>query len=158
MSSRMRRPETVKIDITRGDWLLVKKYLTAGEQRAMFAGMLRSDSNMVDGSKVGLSRIVEYLLDWSITDADDRPVVIRDQSREAVEAALNALDADSFTEILNAIDAHIEQVEKELSAEKNGQAIARRSPAISRSRKSSAGDTKTSSISPLMSTISSSKN
>lgn len=110
MSRRMVRPETVKLEISEGDWLLVKKKLTAGEQRRMF---MRQMKTMVAGEKVelnprqvGLSQMVEYLVDWSITDSDDKPVVIRDQSSEFVESAIEMLDMESFNEILKAIQDH----------------------------------------------------
>ncbi len=111
MSSRMRRPETVRLNISRGDWVLVKKHLTAGEYRAMMAGMIRVSEGdapvaMVDPVRVGLSKIVAYMLDWSIEDADGKPVEIRDKSAAEVEAAVNAIDIDCWREILVAVEAH----------------------------------------------------
>lgn len=133
MSSRMRRPETVKLDISRGDWLLVKKHLTAGEQRAIFKRMMRDGltGDQIDSVRVGWSKIVGYLLDWSITDADDKPVVIRDQPDDVIGSALDALDTESFTEILKAIDAHDSAMEKERALEKNAQATGSISSATS---------------------------
>jgi hypothetical protein len=160
MSRRMRRPETVKLDLADvyvrahaellkrtkpqppspeeiaqseqaiaaaralGDWLVVKKHLTAGENRAMFAGMMRADGEAIDRVKVGLSRIVAYLLDWSIEDADGKPVVIRDQPTNVVASALDALEPDSYREILTAIEAHEEAMEKAREQEKNAMATA----------------------------------
>lgn len=145
MSSRMRRPETVTLQITRGDWLVVKKHLTAGEQRAMFRHMMREmpngDGDRIDSARVGLSRMITYLLDWSITDADDKPVLIRDQPDTVIAAALDALEVDSFTEILDAIDAHIASMEKERAKEKNGPATESVSSRTSSSRRRSAGVT-----------------
>lgn len=139
MSSRMRRPETLTIQITRGDWLLVKKHLTAGEQRAIYSRMMRSD-NQLDTLQVGRSKMVGYLLDWSVTDADNKPVVIRDQGHEVVESALDALDMESWKEILGAIEAHEDAMEQERTAEKNALDGAKASSAISPSLSSSAGD------------------
>lgn len=133
MASRMRRPETAKIDLSLGDWLLVKKHLTAGEKRQLFSLMLKQGANgdQLDSAKVGLAKILVYLLDWSITDADDKPVVIRDQPVSAMESALDALDPESFTEILRAIEQHDDAMEKARAAEKNGQGTEIGSPAIS---------------------------
>src|SRR5687768_15086196 len=100
MASRRRRPETATLHLSRGDWLLVKKHLTAGEQRAIFKRMMlfADGTPQIDPVQVGLSKVIGYLIDWSITDADDRPAVIRDQPEDVVAAALDALDTDSYTE------------------------------------------------------------
>jgi len=136
MSSRMRRPETARLSITNNDWLLVKKYLTAGEQRAIFRRMMRegvSGDDRIDSVRVGWSRMIGYLLDWSITDPDNKPVVLLDQPDEVIGAALDALDTDSFTEILQAIDAHIDAMDAAKELEKNAQATASGSLATSTS-------------------------
>lgn len=120
MSVRMRKPETVKIDISQGDWLLVKKHLTAGENRAQFARMIRygTDGAKLDPVLVGHSKIVAYLLDWSVTDADGKPVVIRDQPEDVIAAALDALDIESFKEILAAVEAHDDAMSEARAEEK----------------------------------------
>ena len=139
MSSRMRRPETVKLDITRGDWLLVKKHLTAGEQRAIFSRMMREgiSGDRIDAIRVGWAKMVGYLLDWSITDADDKPVVIMDRSEDEIGAALDALDTDSFAEILKAVETHEKAMEKERASQKKiltgGRASSATSPSASTS-------------------------
>lgn len=117
MSRRMRKPETTRLEISQNDWLLVKTHLTAGEMRGVMAGMIRHGvtGDQIDLSKVGLSKVVGYLLDWSIEDADGKPVVIRDQPTPVVEAALDALEPESFAEIRHAIERHeaaMEQVRK----------------------------------------------
>lgn len=152
MSSRMHRPETVKIDLTQGDWILVKKYLTAGEQRAIYSGMLRADGERVDLSRIQLSKMVGYLLDWSITDADDKPVVIRNASSDAVESMLNALDYESFVEISTAISEHEQAMSDALAQEKKSRTGETPSSPTSRSRKRTAGSTSGSPTSPSTST------
>jgi len=125
MSSRMRRPETVRLEISRGDWLIVKKHLTAGESRGMLGNMLRLGARLsdtaVDPTKVGLSRIVAYLLDWSITDADDKPVVIREQPFDVVAAAVDNLEPEAFAEILAVIEAHETAMEEERQKNPHGE-------------------------------------
>lgn len=136
MSSRMRKPETTLLQITRGDWLLVKKRLTLGETQDMFDRM--SSGIGVRGSMVGISKVQAYLLDWSVTDADDKPVVINDQPEGAVFSALRALEPDDFKEILNAIETHAANVEKEDTARRknlNGE------PASSPTSPSASGST-----------------
>lgn len=120
----MRRPETAKLNISQSDWLLVKKHLTAGEQRAVFARMIRygGDGASLDPILVGHSKVVGYLLDWSIQDADGKPVAIQGRPESVIAAALDALDSDSFAEILKAVEAHEKAMEQEREQEKNAQA------------------------------------
>lgn len=134
--SRMRRPETVKLDITSGDWLLVKKHLTAGETRRMYGRLMKpahmGDKQLaLDPLESGLSMVLEYLLDWSITGLDDKTVVIRDKPVDVLKAALDNLDPESFVEIREAVEAHHEAMEQERAAEKNAQDGAIKSSAIS---------------------------
>jgi len=120
MARRTRPPETVTLHISQGDWLLVKKHPTTGDERAIFRGMMRegATSDRIDSVNVGMSRIVNTLLDWSFTDHNDKPIVIRDKSPDDMIAALNSIDPEDFTEVLQAIDAHREAMEKEREQEK----------------------------------------
>jgi hypothetical protein len=121
-SSRFVRPETEKLDLSGGDWLLVKRRLTAGEQRHAFARMVKrmnvGEQTELDPEGVGLNKIVAYLLDWSLRDGDGELVLIRDQSVSVVEAALLALDPDSFREIYAAISAHEDRQSAAIEDEK----------------------------------------
>ena len=126
--SRFVRPETTRLEISQGDWLLVKQRLSAGEQRQVFARMMKpfrpavldspkdqalggrgpSDHPVleIDPIQASLSTALAYLLDWSLVDDEGKPVVIRGQPLDVVTAALDALDLESFTEITQAIQAH----------------------------------------------------
>lgn len=133
MSSRVRRPEVTRLELSRGDWLLVKKYLTAGEYRALLqasgkpvtvgpptldgppASTVGIDVDLV---AAGLATVLAYLLDWSFTDADDRPLVIADQPPAVVRAAMDAIDGDAYMEVQKAIQAHQNAVAAEVAAEK----------------------------------------
>lgn len=121
--SRFVRPETLRIPISDGDWIVVKKRLTAGETRGIYKRMLvLADGAHVphmDPVQTGLSKIVAYLVDWSLTDEGGKVVPIVDQPEAAVTSALNALDPDSFTEILAAVEKHEDTMEQERAAEKN---------------------------------------
>lgn len=132
MSRRMRRPETARLELSQEDWLLVKKHLTAGESRAMFAGMMKTDGDTIDRVKVGLSRILAYLLDWSFEDLDGKPLVIRDQPSHVMAAILDNLPSEDFAEVLAAIEAHAEAMELEREQEKNERATASAFVATSR--------------------------
>jgi hypothetical protein len=137
----MRRPEVVKLEISRGDWLLVKKRLTAGEQRQIFKRMMTmtGDGPRMDPIAVGLSKMVGYLLDWNITDSDDKPIAIRDQPEDVVAAALDALDYEDYQEIQEAIEAHIDAMDKLRAEEKKLNGGASKSSTISTSPATSDG-------------------
>ena len=158
MSSRIRRPETVTIPISRGDWLLVKKHLTAGESRQVLSRMMRlgADGPNIDPVLVGLSKMATYLLDWSITDADDKPVVIRDQPYEVIANALDALDYESYVEIKDAVEAHEDAMQAVRDLEKKQWDGSKPSSATSPSADVSAGLSNTSPTLIEMSTASSS--
>lgn len=114
--NRVRQPESVQLSISEGDWILVKKHLTAGEQRRIYARMYRSLGTgvvEVDPVQTGLSLIVEYLLDWSLTHA-----VVREQAAEAVIQALDALPPEDFDEIKVAVEAHDEAMRQLRAQEK----------------------------------------
>jgi hypothetical protein len=108
--SRFVRPESEKLDLSAGDWLLVKRRLNAGEQRAAFAAtvkrMVVNEPTELEPEALGLARMVAFLLDWSLRDEAGGIVPIRDQPAGVVKAALLALDPESFREIHDAIMAH----------------------------------------------------
>ena len=81
--------------------MLIKKQLTAGEQREIFARMIKpmhasvsgaatpnggGDHLEIDTLQTGLSRVLAYLVDWSLVDGDGKPVVIRHQPIDVVTA------------------------------------------------------------------------
>jgi hypothetical protein len=112
MGSRYRRQEEMRIDLTEGDWLLVRKHLTAGEEREAHARVIKAGSFRqgekpeLDLEQLGIAQAVSYLIDWSITDADDKPIRIRNQPYAFVSAALKNQTPESLREILEAIQAH----------------------------------------------------
>lgn len=109
MSMRIRRPEIVRIDLPTGDWIIVKKHLTAGDERQMFWRMMRQGfdgKEKIDPLLVSVAKIVAYLVDWSIVDADGKPVIVRDEPPEIIAPILDMLDPDDFRAIWNAVDAH----------------------------------------------------
>jgi hypothetical protein len=112
MGSRYRKQEEMRLDLSDGDWLLVRKHLTAGEERDALAKIIKAgtfrsgERPELDPKQVGIATAVAYLLDWSITDADDQPIRIRDQAYDFVAAALAGQTPESLREIVDAIQAH----------------------------------------------------
>lgn len=118
---RFIRPETAVLRISNGDTLTVKKRLSAGEQRAMFAQMYVPNLDgvlKVNPLATGLARMIAYLVDWSLTDDSGQRVVIAGQPIDAVTSALDALAPEDFAEIKDAIEAHEVAMLEEREAQK----------------------------------------
>jgi len=120
--SRFVKPTEVRLPLSEGDYLIVKEKLTAGEQLEVFARLYKAEgggaggvtvgktgvaeSMTLDPLQVGLSMVLGYLLDWSLTDDDGRVVSIRNQPLDVVTAALRNLEFDDYQEIVAAVQAH----------------------------------------------------
>lgn len=152
MASRFVRPETKTLPISHGDTLTVRKRLTAGERRAMFARMYAEGTVRVDPIRVGVAAMTAYLLDWTLTDDDGKPVPIRDLSPDDIGRVLDNLTPESFNEIQDAIETHAEAMDAERVTEKNDQATESMSSATSPFVVPSTGDTTGSLRSRLTST------
>jgi hypothetical protein len=130
MRNRFVQPETIRLDLSDGDYIIIKKELNAGEQRRVFSGFVKDarsgEAWVVDPEKVGLTKMLGYLISWSFVDADGKPV-------DVSESAIKGLDMASFKEVKDAIDAHDEQIEKDRAARKNETAGTLPSEAISAS-------------------------
>jgi hypothetical protein len=124
MGHRYRRSEEIRLELSEGDWLLVRKHLTAGEERDAQAKVIKAgtfkpgERPELDLEHLGIAQAVSYLIDWSITDAYDKPIRIRDQSYAFVAAALRNQTPESLREILEAIQAHDAAVTAEREHEK----------------------------------------
>jgi len=116
-------PEPHRLTILEGsEWLLVKKRLTAGEARRAFGRQVKrmaaGEVTEIDPLQVGLSTIVEYLLDWSLVDPAGKPLLIRDRPVKEKEAMLEGLELDIFNAIWSAIQEHEAAMAAEREAEK----------------------------------------
>jgi hypothetical protein len=124
--TRFVTPETHRLTISDGEWLLVKKRLTAGEARRAFGRQVKrmavNETTEIDPNQVGLSMMVEYLIDWSLLDPAGKPVVIRNTTPAERGAILEGLDPDTFAEIWSALTAHEAAMEAEREQEKNASA------------------------------------
>jgi hypothetical protein len=119
------------LPLTDGDTVTVKRFLTAGEFRALIKAAtkpVRLDASTatsghdlmfdIDPAESGIGLVLAYLLDWTFTDFDGRPLVIRDQPTAVVRAALDAIDAPSYMEVQKAIQAHDQTMRAYIAAEK----------------------------------------
>jgi hypothetical protein len=119
--NRFLQPETVRIDIGDGDWILVKKRLNIGEQRKAHAAVIkevRADGRVTpDLEMLGKAEVIAYLLDWSLCDAHGKPVRVDNEGAKA--AAIDNLTQEDFEIISGAIAAHADAMKAARAAEKN---------------------------------------
>lgn len=127
---RFVQPDVVRLPLSDGDWIDVKKELNAGEQRRVFSRLVKAmhfnEKAEVDPEQVGLSKVVEFLVGWSFTDSGGKPVPVS-------EAAIGNLDGATYAEIVKAVDAHEEASDKARDERKNEKGDETRSSAISSS-------------------------
>ena len=124
--NRFVKPEAVTLPLSDGDWILVKRQLNAGEQRTMFVRMMMKTPEAfnggppqeprIDPAEVMLSTILTYLVDWSFVDDTGARVVIFRQPIEVVRAALDAIDVESYKEIVDAVQTHADALTAEAEA------------------------------------------
>jgi hypothetical protein len=100
------QPEIVRLPLSDGQFLDVKRELTFGEYRKiqtdMMAGALvQGEPIKLDPRKVGITRLLAYIVDWSLSDGEGRPTPIS-------ESAIEQLQADRAREIVDAVTAHEE--------------------------------------------------
>ncbi len=100
-----------------GDWLDVKRTLNTGEYRAMITGQYREveDHYRVDLDRMGMNRVLAYVVGWSFVDTDGKPLPFS-------EAAIKNCDIEAFKDALDAVDAHHEAREAEAVIRKNARA------------------------------------
>jgi hypothetical protein len=108
--NRFVTPEIVRIPLSDGDWIEVKKRLSVGESRqatTSFIGRFHGDGSRTPNPEMlGMGWILAYLVRWSFRDGNDLPVGVSLD-------ALKALDLDTYAEIEKAIEAHEERVATE---------------------------------------------
>lgn len=133
MASHVVRPETRRLELPSGEWLVVRRRLNWGEQSASFRrGSVYVPALDGDGNDVGgrwrsepvlviEAKLSAYILDWSFTDDHGQPLELRDSpigepDLDRLVAHLRSLDSDIVREIREAIDAH-EAREEQLRAD-----------------------------------------
>jgi hypothetical protein len=98
-------PAEKRLTFEDGAYLIVKAQLSAGENLDKLAQM-RGDDGEIDPVKWGPALLTAYLLDWSVTTPEGRPVAIREQPLEVVRSAIRQLEPGDYDEILEAVQAH----------------------------------------------------
>lgn len=167
MASRVVAPESKKIDISDGDWILVKQRLSAGDRDDSFERMylkqpdgsfaLQPDGRLIVApAQMRRALVTAYLLDWSLVGLRGEPLVIRGQPIADVEATLRSIDTASFQEIHAAIEQYDVTMALERMAQKKMAGTGPASNSTSDSPSAAAGATNGSANSTKTSTASSS--
>lgn len=150
-SSWFVEPETVRIPLSDGEWIAVKRRLSAGDNRLHVARMVKPAAVAVDAlgagslpkleidsEMMGLSTVLAYLVDWSA------PISIRGLSIPDLTSALDHLDSERYAEIQAAVLAHEAAMTRERAEEKKRMAGANASSPTSPSPSVVTGPTSTS--------------
>lgn len=125
--------DTVKLDLSDGDFLIVKQELSFGEQSKLQHSSIRSmrttkgdlnDETIFDLTMDAyeLERFCAWIVDWSLCDAKGRVVDIGSPHKK--RQAMLDLNTETATEIKDALDAHISALEEAKKARqpRNGNA------------------------------------
>jgi hypothetical protein len=114
--SRFVIPDVVRVPLSDGDWIDVKRELNAGEQRRVFTSLVKTmqagEKPELNPEQVGKTKLLEYIIGWSLCDANGKPVPF-------TPTALDAVDPETYTEITKAVDAHEDAAEKARDERKN---------------------------------------
>jgi hypothetical protein len=127
--NRFVQPNTVRVDLTEGDWVELKEQISYAEAQRLYGAMVRTwpqsafgvgDPTGDDSKDVGIDmarfailRQQTWLTDWSFRDDQDKPVPL-------TRAAIENLDTETASEIDAAITAHQAAVQAKKAAGTNG--------------------------------------
>ncbi len=143
--SRFVRPDTTRLPISEGDYVDVKARLNHGEREDFFAAIAPFDSDgksKINRKLLRTTRLLTYVLGWSLTDGDGKPVAYTpDMPEDQRMNLIRGLDGETFDEIHAAILKHEADIEAEREVRKKMHGDEIVSPAISASPAPVTGDT-----------------
>jgi hypothetical protein len=129
--------EITRITLSGGEWIDIKSELNAGEARRVFSSLIKEmnagERMKLDPDRVGLTKLLGYLVGWSLLNSEGRPEPLD-------ESAIDNLDRDTYAEIVEAVEAHDRACDERRAARKNDRDGETRSSAISPSRGAAAGE------------------
>ena len=134
--SRMSRPEPIRLALSDGDYIDVKKALSAGEREDMLgeiAPTVEAGAKFNMNTKsVRTATIAAYLLGWSFVDDSGKPIPMSpDLPAGVIRSTIRGLDTATFDELFDAITYHEKAQSKVSADEKNDRAGAIVSASIS---------------------------
>jgi hypothetical protein len=113
---RFVEPEIVRLDLSDGDWIEVKKELNVGEARKVADRSQRAVTNSETGESVvdsdlnSVALLEAYLVGWSFVDK-------RGTQTKPTAATIRALDQPTFLEIVQALGVHVGKVREAQQAD-----------------------------------------
>jgi len=108
---RVVRPGTVRLPLSGGDWVEVKRELNAGE----YFDMLVAQSE-----RQPFAKILTYVVHWSLVGEHDVAVPWAPDLPDAERRdTLRSLDKGTIRELIAAVDRHEREEEAALDAKKN---------------------------------------
>jgi hypothetical protein len=114
-------PEAVRLPLSDGDWIDVRKRLNHGEHSRMLERLFiltPEGEARRDPLKWADVIVTTYLLDWSLSDPAKGRLGIRDQPLSAIQAALDLIDPDDFAEVREAVETHASAVARAMAEKK----------------------------------------
>lgn len=130
---RVVAPDVVRLPLSDGDFLDVKKTLNAGEYRKLIYDQFKDapagEKITVDLRKIDLTKLLAYIVGWSLVGFDGQPLPYRPDEPDDIRAAtIDSLDQDTYRELLTAVTAHEAREEAAREAQKKTRTTA---PALS---------------------------
>jgi hypothetical protein len=108
--SRVVVPEVVRVPLSEGDYIDVKRDLNAGEYFDLLTAM-------ADRQK--FAKILAYVIGWSFVGVDDHPIPYSiDDPAAARRDTIGALDKGTLRELITAIDRHETAVDAAVAKKK----------------------------------------
>jgi len=116
------RPEIVRLPLSDGQFIDIKKRLNHGEREDLFARwsplVTPGEPMKMQRKEVRTAKVLAYLVGWSAT-TDGQPIPYALEMPEAVRLdTLHNLDPDTFSMIHDAIEAHEETIAQARAAQK----------------------------------------
>lgn len=102
MGRRFVRPEVVRVALSDGDWVDLKRELSVGEARGLLFASLEEQKDGTYKRNLDAAimlRLQAYLVGWSFTDPEGQPVPV---SADAIDA----LTVPTLTELIDVINTH----------------------------------------------------
>ena len=120
---RVVAPDVVRLPLSDGDSVEVKKILNAGEYRKLIYDQFKDspdgDKVVLDHSKVGMAKLLAYIIGWTFVGFNGQPLPYRpDEPEDIRRATIDGLDQDTYRELIAAVTAHEEREDAALEAQK----------------------------------------
>ena len=120
---RVVAPDVVRLPLSDGDFLDVKKTLNAGEYRKMIYDQYKDappgEKITLELRKIEMVKLLAYIVGWSFVGFDGQPLPYRPDEPDDIRAAtIDSLDQDTYRELIQAVDAHEARDEAARAAQK----------------------------------------